>query len=74
MQIFSWIARTLYGKHAAPAVAETITIGDRNCRLQVVLDPGLPDDAYQQLFQLDLSSAHGGVLTWDRATHGWRLA
>jgi hypothetical protein len=70
----NWIHNLLTPVGPPPAVAETITVGDRNRRLQVRLDPNLPDDAYQQLFHLDLSSTPAGVLTWDRAKHGWRLA
>lgn len=74
MMLFNWIQNLLTIFDPPPAIAETITVGDRNRRLQVRLDPNLPDDAYQQLFHLDLSSTPAGVLTWDRATHGWRLA
>ena len=51
-----------------------ITLSDRGRQFQVVLDPGLPDDAYEQLFHLDLSCTPSGVLTWDRRSGIWRNA
>lgn len=57
------------GPHAA-----AVMLSDHGRQFQVILDPDLPDDAYEQLFQLDLSIAQTGVLTWDRRLRGWRNA
>ena len=72
MQIMNWITRTLAARLAPTVEAETITLGDRDRRYRVMIDPGLPDDAYHQLFHLDLPENSAGVLEWDYAAGGWR--
>lgn len=78
MRIQMWVGkrvRRLLGIRAdSGSHRSTITLGDRNRQWQVILDPGLPDDAYQQLFHLDLSLVPPGVLTWDSRSGGWRNA
>lgn len=73
MQILRWITSLIAARTVTPAVVETTAFGDHDRRFKVVLDPFLPDDAYQQLFALDLSRTPAGVLTWDYQSRGWRV-
>lgn len=49
-----------------------VILSDHGRQFQVILDPDLPDDAYEQLFQLDLSFMTTGILSWDRRSGEWR--
>lgn len=65
--------KQLYRRYVTGAVSgETVTLGDHDHELRVVLDPGLPDDAYRRLFHLDLALCGSDVLTWDYSSGDWR--
>ncbi|CAN5644214.1 hypothetical protein BH24CHL1_BH24CHL1_11750 [soil metagenome] len=72
MSVGKMFAR-LFGFQSIPAEqGTTITLSDRDRQFQVILDLGLPDDAYHQLFHLDLSLVPPGVLAWDSRSGVWR--
>ena len=74
MSVGKLVAR-LFGFQPAPAAQlPVIILSDRDRQFQVMLDPSLPDDAYQQLFKLDLSLVPPGVLIWDSRSGTWRNA
>jgi hypothetical protein len=56
---------------AVQSAGTTITSGGRE--LRVSLDLTIPDDAWLQLFDLDLPAAPTGTLIWDRSAHSWRV-
>jgi len=72
MQAHSLITRVFGSRPQRPQQNDTITLADRGREFKVVLLADLPDDAYQQLFQLDLSLVPAGVLVWDQRSNGWR--
>lgn len=72
MQAHSLIARLIGTRPQRTQRNETITLADRGREFTVMLLADLPDDAYQQLFQLDLSLATAGVLVWDHQLNSWR--
>lgn len=49
-----------------------MVLHDRERDLEIVLEPGLPDEAYAQLFALDLSTFRKGPVHFDRAQGRWR--
>lgn len=49
-----------------------LVLQDAATRLQVVLEAGLPSDAYEALLSLDLSNFHKGPLHYDRHRSAWR--
>ena len=63
--------RRIFGQTAGTPGHETITLSVRDRKVRVHLDPSLPDDAYQQLFTLDLSSVSTGDLSWDHRRRSW---
>lgn len=46
---------------------------DPSTRLQIVLENDLPDEAYQRLLQLDLTTVQGGLLSYDLRLSSWRV-
>jgi hypothetical protein len=73
MQIMSWLTRAMAARGEAPSVAETITVGDGHRQFRVMIEPGVPEDAYHQLFHLDLPESAAGVLFWDDKAGTWRM-
>jgi hypothetical protein len=49
-----------------------LVLQDTVTRVQVVLEPDLPIDAYKRLLQLDLSSFRHGLLHYDRSYDAWQ--
>ncbi|MFI6088695.1 hypothetical protein [Streptomyces sp. NPDC051218] len=59
---------------AAPATSapRPLVLQDRRTGLRVVLEPGLPGEAYDQLLGLDLADFREGPLHYDREQGRWR--
>lgn len=57
---------------SADSSARVLVLQDSVSRLQVVLEPGLPPQAYQALLALDLSEFRHGPLHYDRRLGKWR--
>jgi hypothetical protein len=72
MQAHKLISQLFKARPQRTGRSETITLADRGREFTVMLLPDLPDDAYQQLFHLDLSRAQTGVLVWDYRSNGWQ--
>lgn len=49
-----------------------LVLQDSASGLQIVLDPDLPEDGYQQLIDLDLSRFRFGPVRYDRGERRWR--
>jgi hypothetical protein len=49
-----------------------IVFQDTSTGIQVVLEPDLPDDGYEQLLRLDLSQFRLGPVLYDRTQGRWR--
>ena len=71
MQVMTWLTGLVQRRAERTPVAEMITLAGKGGEFRVKLDPNLPDDAYQQLFEVDLTHAPPGVLTWDERSRGW---
>ncbi|WP_159395067.1 hypothetical protein [Streptomyces sp. 2323.1] len=56
---------------AAGADGREVVFQDRPTELQVVLVPGLPEDAYAKLHSLDLSRFRSGTLSFDQGRRCW---
>lgn len=56
---------------AGPA-PRPLVLQDRRSGLRVVLEPGLPGEAYEQLLGLDLARFSEGPLHYDREQGRWR--
>ncbi|MFG2498048.1 hypothetical protein ACGFSB_07480 [Streptomyces sp. NPDC048441] len=56
---------------ATPA-PRPLVLQDRRTGLRVVLEPGLPGEAYEQLLGLDLARFSEGPLHYDRELGRWR--
>lgn len=74
MAVGKLIDRMLGMPHVAATRWPPVTLSEHGRQFEVILAPNLPDDAYQQLFLLDLSLLPAGVLTWDRRSRAWRHA
>ncbi|MEU4996918.1 hypothetical protein [Streptomyces sp. NPDC021622] len=57
---------------ADPAPPRPLVLQDRGTGLWVVLEPGLPGEAYDQLLRLDLTGFSEGPLHYDREQGRWR--
>lgn len=59
---------------AAPAdrTPRPLVLQDRSTGLRVVLEPGLPGEAYEQLLGLDLARFSEGPLHYDKEQGRWR--
>lgn len=68
--------RRLTGHHEAgePPVGQPLplVLQDSSTGLQIILEPGLPADAYRQLTALDLTRFRIGPLHYDQQQHRWR--
>lgn len=60
------------GSTTADSSARLLVLQDTATRLQVVLEPDLPQQAYQALLALDLSEFRHGPLHYDRRLGRWR--
>jgi len=49
-----------------------VLLRDDDTRVEVILEPDLPDEAYKKLCSLDLSSFKTGPLRYDRQVGEWR--
>ena len=59
------------GSRPEPA-PHVLVLQDAETRLQVVLEPDLPTEAYRALLRLDLSAFRAGPLHYDRHGGRWR--
>ncbi|HEX2298508.1 MAG TPA: hypothetical protein VHH34_08335 [Pseudonocardiaceae bacterium] len=66
------VARVLRPRRTHPPAAQLLVLQDAVTRLQVVLEPDLPAEAYQALLALDLSQFRHGPLHYDRQLARWR--
>lgn len=57
---------------AAARTAPPLVLQDPRTGLAVVLEAGLPEEAYERLTRLDLSAFRLGPLHYDRAAERWR--
>jgi hypothetical protein len=57
---------------AAASTARLLVLQDEATGLQIVLEPDLPRDAYDQLLILDLSGIRLGPVHYDRTQRRWR--
>jgi hypothetical protein len=57
---------------SAAQSTQVLVLEDPDSRLQIVLEPDLPTDAYRQLVTLDLSAIQQGQLRYDRNRAMWR--
>ncbi|MEU6002398.1 hypothetical protein ABZ837_31885 [Streptomyces sp. NPDC047197] len=57
---------------AAASAPRPLVLQDRRTGLRVVLEPGLPGEAYDQLLGLDLARFGEGPLHYDREQGRWR--
>lgn len=71
MQPGKWITGLVQRRAQRTRMGDTITLADKGQEYRVKLDRDLPDDAYQQLFEVDLTLASPGVLTWDDRSRSW---
>jgi hypothetical protein len=49
-----------------------LVLQDAATGVQVVIEPDLPDESYQQLLALDLSTIRHGPVHYDRHQRRWR--
>jgi hypothetical protein len=49
-----------------------LVLHDQRSGLRIVLEPGLPNEAYEKLFALDLAAFRMGPLHFDREQRRWR--
>lgn len=54
------------------AIAGLVLLRDEETGIEVVLGPGLPDDAYRALVRLDLAAYSFGPLHYDAGSRRWR--
>lgn len=66
------VGRVLRARRARPPAERPLVLQDAATRLQVVLEPELPPEAYQALLALDLSQFRHGPLHYDRRLARWR--
>jgi len=52
--------------------ARPMVLQDTATRIQVVLEPGIPEEGYQQLLSLDLSQFQLGPVHYDSGQRRWR--
>lgn len=73
-RIKNLVGRVLEGRgsSAADSPPRLLVLQDTVTRLQVVLEPDLPPQAYQALLALDLSEFRHGPLHYDRTLGRWR--
>lgn len=62
----------LVGRQSRSAGARPVVLEDAATGLKIMLDPGLPDDGYRQLLELDLSQFRLGPVHYDRHERRWR--
>lgn len=60
------------GPGPADPAPRPLVLQDRRTGLRVVLEPGLPGEAYEQLIGLDLARFTEGPLHYDREQGRWR--
>lgn len=60
------------GSTAAEAAPSLLVLQDERSGLRIVLEPDLPQEAYEQLTVLDLTQFSVGPLHYDRARARWR--
>lgn len=51
---------------------QVLVLQDSATGVQVVLEPDLPDQAYQQLLRVDLTAIRQGPVHYDQHRHQWR--
>ncbi|MFF5546834.1 hypothetical protein [Streptomyces olivaceoviridis] len=56
---------------ASGAEGRKAAFQDRETELQVLLEPGLPEEAYEQLHSLDLSRFGSGTLSFNHGSKCW---
>jgi hypothetical protein len=56
----------------AAELPELVVLQDASTGIQVVLESDLPDEAYEQLFTLDLGTFRRGPVHFDRHRRVWR--
>ncbi|GAA1895873.1 hypothetical protein GCM10009837_17310 [Streptomyces durmitorensis] len=61
-----------HGTDPAGPAPRPLVLQDRRTGLRVVLEPGLPGEAYEQLLGLDLARFSEGPLHYDSAQGRWR--
>jgi hypothetical protein len=66
------VGRVLGARRETASPPPVLVLQDAATRLQVVLEVGLPSDAYEALISLDLSEFHKGPLHYDRRRSAWR--
>lgn len=66
------VGRVLQTRRAHPPASQLLVLQDVVTRLQVVLEPELPAEAYRALLALDLSQFRHGPLHYDRQLAKWR--
>jgi hypothetical protein len=66
------VARIHGAQHETPSRRPVLVLQDAATRLQIVLEAGLPADAYDALLSLNLSNFHKGPLHYDRHRDAWR--
>lgn len=66
------VARLYEARKASKAAEGGVTITDRQTGAQILLPPGLPEEAYHRLFEIETVSAPlSGVLRWDNDAQDW---
>ena len=60
------------GRRPAPGPAPVLALQDPGTGVRVILEPGLPRAAFEQLCALDLARYRYGPLHYDRAEGRWR--
>ncbi len=59
-------------KDSGPGRTVPLVLQDSGSDLRIILEPDLPEEAYQQLAGLDLSAYRIGPLHYDRHRRAWR--
>ncbi|MGH4023069.1 MAG: hypothetical protein ACRDRV_00620 [Pseudonocardiaceae bacterium] len=66
------LVRRLPGTSQPAANVVPLVLQDSRSGVRIVLEPDLPGQAYQQLWELDLTQYRIGPLHYDRAGQRWR--
>jgi hypothetical protein len=66
------VGRLVHRDRSRPADQRPMVLRDVATGLQIVLEPGLPDEGYRQLLDLDLSRFQLGPVHYDRHQGRWR--
>ena len=72
IRLKDFVTRILHRQRVSPEAARLLVFQDTATGVQIVLEPDLPPEGYQELLHFDLSAIRRGPLHYDIQHHRWR--